>query len=173
MPTDQPTDHFNLHRTTKVLPKKHLKSFFVNEVMDTGDEVTIMESGPISIKAACGNPGCSSNSEVCLVLKLEYDEDILVFGDLDDDSGLNDDPIDCDNVLTAGDVYEEEMWDVSSEGNGSDNRAVWTSTGHYVGWGGDWMVGIQRDDALEVVGGNCIVAGVINYYIPNQGVGAV
>jgi len=160
-----------------------LKSFYVYEKLDAGETRTVFQSGPIKVDAGCGGGTsatqsdiCSSYGEVCLGLTLEYGEDILVFGEIKDDCGIDDSPINSNQVLPAGQVYKNEIWDVSGDdyysGNDIDSGAVWTSTGHYLGWDGDSLIGVQRDisaGGLSIVGGNCIIAGVINYVIPAFG----
>jgi len=154
-----------------------LKSLYVYEKLDAGETRTIFQSGPIKVDAGCGGgtPAtqtdiCDDESEVCLGVTLEYDEDILVFGDMEMDGVMSKPPINSDTqVLLAGDVYTGELWDVSRSGNDIDDGAIWTSTGHYFGWNGDSLIGVQRDGGLSIVGGNCIIAGVINYVIPAFG----
>lgn len=156
-----------------------LKSFYVYEKLDAGETRTVFQSGPIKIDAGCGGGTsatksdiCDEDDEVCLGLTLEYDEDILVFGEIEDDAGLNDSPINSNQVLPAGQVYKNEIWYVSGSGNDVDDGAIWTSTGHYFGWDGESLIGVQRDisaGGLSIVGGNCIIAGVINYVIPAFG----
>lgn len=150
------------------------RQLYINEVLDTGDAVTIYEAGPIKVQVGCGNITNSicdrqnPDGEVCMNLILfDANKDILVFGDINDDFGLNDSPIGdtTENVLDANVTYTDEMWDVPDSGNDVSDGAVWAD-GYYLGWDGDSFIGIQKDDGL-LGGGNCQVAGVFNYYIPS------
>ena len=144
-----------------------MRQLYIEENLATGESVTVYEAGPIKVEASCGGTGfCSSSTEVCLVLTLfDANEDLQVFGDIEDDSGLDDYPI-VNNVLPANTEYKEEMWQVSSTGNDTNDGAVWIG-GYYLGWDGDSFIGLKRDDGL-LIGGNCQIAGVFNYFIPKD-----
>ena len=145
-----------------------MRQLYIEENLATGESVTVYEAGPIKIEAFCGDtdPVCDGDGEVCLVLTLfDANEDLQVFGDIEDDSGLDEHPI-VNNVLPANTEYKEEMWDVFSSGNDENDGAVWIG-GYYLGWDGDSFIGLLRDDGL-LIGGNCQIAGVFNYFIPKD-----
>ena len=150
-----------------------MRQLYIEENLATGETVTVYEAGPIKVEAFCGDdidPVCDfADGEVCLVLTLfDANEDLQVFGDIEDDFGLDNPPI-VNNVLPKGMEYKEEMWDVgfdSDSGNDTDDGAVWIG-GYYLGWDGDSFIGLQRDDGL-LIGGNCQIAGVFNYFIPKD-----
>jgi len=142
-----------------------MRQLYIEENLATGETVTVYEAGPIKVEASCGGI-CDGSGEVCLVLTLfDANEDLQVFGDIQGDSGLNDPPI-SNNVLPKNTVDKEQMWDVSSSGNDEGDGAVWIG-GYYLGWDGDSFIGLQRDGGL-LIGGNCQIAGVFNYFIPKD-----
>ena len=147
------------------LPQAQLKQYFIKTVLNTGDEKLIMNNGPIKITARC------YSGEVALDLEITHDEDVLVFGDSDDDQGLDGSPL-SNNVLTAGVTYSNKIWDVSSSGNNIDDGAIVVMTADetwYVGWSGDSLVGVRNNVGLPILGGNCAIAGVFSYSFPNMG----
>ena len=148
-----------------------LKSLYIEENLDTGDTVTVYQAGPIKVEASCGGTGqggICSNGEVCLILTLfDANEQLQVFGDIRADSGLDDEPI-VDNVLPANTEYKKKLWEVSTSGNDTNNGGVWIG-GYYLGYNGDSFLGLQRDGGLQVIGGNCALAGVFNVFVPEDG----
>lgn len=165
---------FPVNPINKLRSDLKLKSYYVYEKLDAGETRDVFVSGPVRIQASCGGGTsgtapdfCSGNGDVCLGLTLNHDEDMLVFGDIAGDPAMDDSPIvQQTRVLPAGQEYKKAIWEISNAGNNKDDGAIWTSTGHYFGFDGDSLIGIQRDDGLEVVGGNCIITGVVNYVIP-------
>ena len=148
-----------------------LKSLYIEENLDAGEVVTVYEAGPIKVEASCGGTGeggiCNEDGEVCLVLTLfDANEQLQVFGQLNSDGGLDDPPI-VDNVLPANTEYKGEMWDVSSSGNEIDDGGVWAG-GYYLGFDGDTFLGLRRSGGLQVIGGNCQIAGVFNVVVPED-----
>jgi len=150
-----------------------LQSYYVYEKLDAGETRDVFVSGPVRIQASCGGGTsgtapdyCFGNSDVCLGLTLNHDEDMLVFGDIAGDPAMDDSPIvQQTRVLPANQEYKKAIWELSNAGNNKDDGAFWTSTGHYFGFDGDSLIGIQRDNGLEVIGGNCLITGVVNYAI--------
>ena len=92
-----------------------MRQLYIEENLATGESRTVYEAGPIKVEASCGAGSLCDNSfgdEVCLVLTLfDANEDLQVFGDIEDDSGLDDSPI-VNNILPKNTEYKEEMWDV-------------------------------------------------------------
>ena len=147
------------------LPQAQLKHYFFNTVLNTGDEKLIMENGPIKITATC------ESLEVSMQLEITHNKDVLVFGESDDDQGLDGYPL-SNNVLTAGDTYSTEIWDVSLSGIDADDGAIVVITDAetwYVRWSGDSFAGVRNSAGLPFLGGNCAIAGVFHYSFPNMG----
>ena len=147
------------------------RQLYIEENLDDGETVTVYEAGPIKVEAGCGT-ACESSDDVCLTLTLfNANKDMLVFGDASRDGGLDGSPIN-DNFLSAGVTYTTELWNVDIDpdgdrfsGNDADDGAVWVD-GYYLGVDGESFVGILRPGGLPVIGGNCQIAGVFNYFIP-------
>ena len=63
------------------------------------------------------------------------------------------------------------MWDVGfsngDSGNDFGEGAVWIG-GYYLGWDGQSFIGLQQDGGLQVIGGNCQLAGVFTYFVPED-----
>lgn len=150
-----------------------LQSYYVYEKLDAGETRDVFVSGPVRVQASCGGGTsgtapdyCSGNGDVCLGLTLNHDEDMLVFGDIAGDPAMDESPIvQQTRVLPANQEYKKAIWELSNAGNNKDDGAFWTSTGHYFGFDGDSLIGIQRNNGLEVIGGNCLITGVVNYAI--------
>lgn len=148
--------HDELQDKLRRLPR----GLYIGENLDTGDAVTVYEAGPIKVQVGCGQPTCDSTSEVCLILTISNtgEDDILAFGSTEGDENFS-------ATVSPGDTFLTELWDVSSVGNDGGEGAVWVD-GHYLGYVGDSFIGIRSSSELEVIGGNCQVAGVLDYFIP-------
>jgi hypothetical protein len=135
--------------------------------------VSLYFIGPLKIEARCEDYEDEGFSVLMYLILLNPTEDMLVYGYIDEDSGMNNSPIGATKyqVLDKGDRYEEVMWFVSGSGNNVSDGAisVMTLTTHqsyYVGWDGDSFVGLSRPNEELEGGGNCALSGVFNVAFP-------
>jgi phage terminase large subunit-like protein len=140
-------------------------------VLDKGDKEDVLQFGPIKVTAEC------RSGQVALRLHIEWDDDLFVFGDIDDDENLNNDPI-SNFVLSSSTSYSADMWDVTAKkgDNDPDVGAAWVTDGSevwYLGLDGDSMIGIGENDDLsdssditDIIDDDteCLIAGGLNYY---------
>jgi hypothetical protein len=141
--------------------------------LDQGDVETVLQFGPIKLTAEC-----RSGEEVALRLHIEWTEDLFVFGDIDDDTDLNNSPI-HNFILSSSDEYSADMWDINGESRGTNKNgigAAWVSDGDdvwYLGLDGDSTIGVGENDDLsddsditDILDDDteCLIAGGLNYY---------
>eukprot|EP00956_Cyclotella_meneghiniana_P000874 scaffold1007_cov23-Cyclotella_meneghiniana.AAC.2 len=162
-PTAAPSDSSGL------VPTSNIDNYYYTRVLKNGQEDMIFENGPISIIS-----NCTGNKVYMKLMLNNTAEDMLVFGSINNDFGLDASPIGDSSagVLDAGVIYEETMWNVTSAGNDRDYgavaiRALTSNDSYYVGWDGESFIGIASEDGLDG-GYDCSMAGVFYYSFPNS-----
>lgn len=159
--------------------KGKVKREFFQYFLTAGETADIWTGGPIRVYLDCA----TNHSSIAMRLELMWDEDILVFGDISFDDGLNDLPIIADTqILPANNLYDQVMWYQGTPdpyepeyyqdlvaGNKIDYGAVWTSTGHYFAWDGESVIGLAdvntNEAQMKLIGEdtNCIFVGHFEY----------
>lgn len=150
-----------------------LRQLYINENLNTLEKRTIYEAGPIKYEVTC-----TGSRGIFLSLTLfNEDGDTQVFGRVDAGStsidlsssssnNIGGSPI-VDFVLPQGEMFSAVVRIVDTASNIPNDGGVWAN-GYYVGYSGSSFLGLSRSDGLQVTGGNCQVAGVLNYFIPSH-----
>jgi len=97
----------------------------------------------------------------------EY-EDMLVFGVRKGNNGVADRSF--KEVLPADNPSSELIWQPDESQNAVNDPGVggvWANE-YYVGWNGESIIGTRDKDGLEIIGGDCQIAGVLNVYSPRH-----
>jgi len=87
-------------------------------------------------------------------------EDMLVFGVADGS---------FKEVLDKGIEFSGLIWQPEGQNDANDpgTGGIWAD-GYYVGWSGESIIGTRDKDGLEIIGGDCQIAGVLNVNSPRH-----
>lgn len=158
--------------------KKGFSTIYFSENLNHGDERIIYESGPFTVRVGCSgrqngqNPQAQSfcdNRRPCIQLTAYNEfEDMLVFGVRKRNNGGDGS---FSQVLPKDTEASELIWQPENppQNNANDPGVggVWANE-YYVGLNGESIIQTREADGLEIIGGDCQIAGVLNVYSPRH-----